>query len=118
MIQKGQGRDLDTFTAMGQIPRSTERILVLYIFCITSYITLLTLIFSTGNGSHTPASRHNIQTLYISLSSDTKSQYQRVTDGRTDGRTEMLYGDRAPQHQLAKLSDLEMYQYRYQPQFM
>jgi len=28
MIQKGQGRDLDTFTAMGQIPRSTERILV------------------------------------------------------------------------------------------
>ena len=32
MIQKGQGRDLDTFTAMGQIPRSTERILVLNIF--------------------------------------------------------------------------------------
>ena len=30
MIQKGQGRDLDTFTAMGQIPRSTERILVIF----------------------------------------------------------------------------------------
>ena len=33
---------------------------ILYIFCIISYITLLTLICLTGNGSHTPTSRHTI----------------------------------------------------------